>query len=88
MKGILSRSGMAPLVAGVVPASLVMSPDRQRCSPCYARAAMGGVHVTLQRPFLGDGGLLRLLEPMQLDVTQEQRHHRLPAQDQAWVVLV
>ena len=25
---------------------------------------------------------------MQLDVTQEQRHHRPPAQDQAWVVLV
>ena len=42
----------------------------------------------LQHPFVGDGGLLRLLEPMQLDVTQQQRHHRPPAQDQAWVVFV
>ena len=56
--------------------------------PLFRQGGDGGVHVTLQHPFVGDGGLLRLLEPMQLDVTQEQRHHRPLAQDQAWVVLV
>ena len=54
----------------------------------FRQSCDGGVHVILKHPFVGDGGLLRLLEPMQLDVTHEQRHHRLPAQDQAWVVLV
>jgi len=44
--------------------------------PLFRQGGDGGVHVTLQHPFVGDGGLLRLLEPMQLDVTQEQRHHR------------
>ena len=56
--------------------------------PLFRQGGDGGVHVTLQHPFVGDGGLLRLLETMQLDMAQEQRHHGLPAQDQAWVVLV
>ena len=32
--------------------------------------------------------MLRLLETMQLDVTQKQRHHRPPAQDEAGVVVL
>ena len=39
-KGSLSRSGVAPLVAGVVPAPLAVSSARQRSNPCSARAAM------------------------------------------------
>ncbi len=40
--------------------------------PLFRHGCDGGVHVTLKHPLVGDGGLLRLLEPMQLDVTQEQ----------------
>ena len=56
--------------------------------PLFRQGCDGRVHFTLQHPSVGDGCLLRLLEPMQLDVTQEQRHHRPSAKDQAWVVLV
>ena len=75
---------MAPSVAGVVLASLEICSDRQRSSPLFRQRCDGCV----QNPFVGDGGLLRLLENMQLDVTQEQRHHRSPPHDQAWLVLV
>ena len=78
---------MVPLVEGLVSASLAMTPARQRSSPC-SDGGNGGVRLTVQDPLIGARGLVRLLEPMQLDVTQQQRHHRPPAQDQAWVVLV
>ena len=48
-----------------------MSSAWQRSSPLFRQGGDGGVHVTLPHPFVSDGGLLRLLEPMQLDVTEE-----------------
>ena len=65
-------------VAGVVLVSLAVVFDRQRSSPCSARAAMVA-SGSLSKTLIGARGLVRLMKAVQLDVTQQQRHNSSPA---------
>ncbi len=56
--------------------------------PLFRQGRKGGLRFTVQHLLVEEGRLVRLLESMQLDVTQKQRHYSPPAQDEALVLLV